>query len=327
MNAREKTLAGIVGGLVVLLVAGLGLRALLFAPVKKIDQEIAGVRDKLAAIAKERKAFFVAEDKVKQQAARTFDDTVDTASAKSGEMLTRKIVACGLQETDFTRLPVGPRKLRGASEIGWSVQGEGRLSQVINLLFLLQETPHLHRLDGLNLLPGERPGEVKVRFRFLTLVIDPAPTVERAELPRPSIDSPDRRLLDGLVERDLLRPYIKRPPAPPKPATSVTPSTTPGPESLRIVDLSQWQGQSEVAVLDATQQRTIRYRPGDPLAGGVILGVESQPPGPRTLADPPRKGRLLLKIGNDYWAVDLGRTLAEKYKLAADQLPADLPKL
>ena len=48
--------------------------------------------------------------------------------------------AAGLPEADFTRLPIGPQKLRGAQELGWNISGAGPFGQIINLLFLLENT-------------------------------------------------------------------------------------------------------------------------------------------------------------------------------------------
>ncbi|MBI3869117.1 MAG: hypothetical protein HY299_11370 [Verrucomicrobia bacterium] len=216
MNRREKLLATMVAGILVLIVSGFGLRAVIVKPLREMDRKTSDVRDKMEKIKQERRAFFSAEDRLKGRNLRAFADTVDQASAKSGEVLTRQIISSGLQETEFTRLPVGPRKLRGANEIGWSVQGEGPLSNVVNLVYLMQETPWIHQVDGLSLSTGDGPGMVKVRFRYLTLVLDPAPEVDRKELPsKASLDSAVRRSLDLLVARDLLRPYVKRPPPPP----------------------------------------------------------------------------------------------------------------
>lgn len=341
MNLREKTLAFAVGGLVGLTVLSFGLRAWLWKPLKAIDKQAAGYRAQLKAVQNERLAYFAAEEAVKRLTQRTFDDTVDEASAKSGETLTRQIIQCGLSEADFTRLPVGPRKPRvlvprslggrpyGASEIGWSVQGDGPLENVVNLLFVLQESPYLHRVEGLDLAPGDAPGQAKVRFQFLTLVIDPAPVVEPVDLtPKITLASPERRWFDGIMQRDLLRPYVKRPP-PPGPGSSgpgAAPPAPSGPDALRIVSLSEWLGQPEVAVLDAGHQKTTRYKTGDALAGGVIVMVDY-----RALPMPDKAGllsnsRVILKIGSEYWAIERGRTLAEKYKLALNQVPENLPK-
>lgn len=329
MTTREKTLASVVAGLGGLLVVAVGLQALFLRPLKARDKDIAHLRGRLASLNQERRAYFAAEDQVKRAAQRTFAHTVDEASAKCGELLTRTITHCGLAEADFTRLPVGPRRLRGAQELGWLVQGTGPLERVVNLLFLLQQSPWLHKLDGLSFGPAERAGEVKVRFRFLTLVLTPTPAVEPVELvAQTDLNSPERRLLDGIVQRDLLRPYIKRPPPPPPPAPSLgTPLGASGPERYRIVDLSQWQGEPEVAVLDTVTQTTRRYKPGDTLADGVIVMVDYRPH-----PHPNRPGllshsRVILRIGSEYWAVERGRTLADKYKLAPEQWPDHLPKL
>lgn len=333
MNRREKLLATIVGGVVVVILVGFGLRSVIVKPMREMDRKTADVREKIEKIKQERRSFFAAEDRLKGRNLRAFADTVDQASAKSGEVLTRQIIASGLEEADFTRLPVGPRKLRGGNEIGWSVQGDGPLSNVVNLVYLMQETPWLHQVDGLSLSTGDGPGMVKVRFRYLTLVLDPAPEVERKELPtKASLDSPVRHLLDSLVARDLLRPYIKRPPPPPVPAVPGSSGSRPnpglvppGPESFRIVSLSEWQGEPEVHVRDLVNQKTFRYKPGDTLAGATVLMVDYRPmvmPGTSGLQS---HSRVILQIGGELWAVERGKTLAEKRKLEAKDFPASVP--
>lgn len=334
MNTREKSLLLALGTLVSVFGVGFGLRALITKPLREIDQKIATAKSKLQKIQNDRRAYFDAEDRMKAYALRTFADSVDQASGLSGEMLTRQILRSGLQESDFTRLPVGPRKLRGASEIGWSVQGDGPLADVLDLLFLLQESPYVSRLENLSFSTGEAPGLVKVRFRYLTLVFEPAPEVQRKELTPPyTLESPQRLVYNGIVTRDLLRPYIKRV-APPPPSTSgqastgaspaVRPGTPPGPESFKIVSLSEWMGQPEVHVRDLTQQKTQRYRPGDALAGGTVVCVDYRPlqAGPFLRSD----SRVILKIGNEFWAIERGKTLADKRKLAPTELPEQLAK-
>ena len=36
--------------------------------------------------------------------------------------------------------------------------------------------------------------------------------------------------------------------------------------------------------------------------------------------------RVILRIGGDYWAIERGKTLADKHKLTIEQLPASLAK-
>ena len=333
MNPREKKLAILVGGLFGVFVVGFGGRSFFLKPLREIDKKIGGLRAKLDKVNAERRAFFTAEDAMKKVAERTFSDDLDQASAKSGLMLTRTIINSGLQEADFSRLPVGPRKLRGAREIGWSVRGQGELPNAVNLIFLLENSTPVHRLDNLVLSPGDTPGRVHVSFRYLTLVLDPAPVVDSIDLESQyAADSPERRAYDALVARDILRPFVRRaPPHPPRgspPPPPLPPNgTEPGPASFQVVSLSEWMGQPEVHVRDLTNQKTLRYKVGDQLADGTIVMVDYRP-----MPLPGREGlksfsRVIVKIGRDYWAIERGTTLADRHRLTPDQLPEQLSKL
>lgn len=328
MNQREKLLAGIIGGVVGLFVVIYGLQVIILQPVRELDRRIAGTKERLEKVKTERRNYFAAEDRLRAITARSFADTIDQASARSGEMLTQQILAAGLKETSFTRTPFGPNTLRGASEIGWNVQGDGALSNVVNLVFLLNETPWLQRTEGLVVANGDAPGVVRVRFRYLTLVIDPAPDVTRTNLvPRHGLDSPRRHLLNSIVSRDILRPYIRRPPAaiPGQPASANSKRPVPvGPENFRVVSLSEWQGRPEIHIRDLAAQKTMVFRPGDELAGGTVVMVDYRPlpkPGNSLLQS---FSRLILKVENEYWAVERGRTLADKRRLTPAELPPEL---
>lgn len=331
MNRREKILAGAIGGLVGLFLVIYGLRVVFLAPLREIDKRTALVREKIAKIQADRRAYFAAEDRLKEIARTTYADTVDQTAARSGEILTKKILAAGLEENDFTRLPVGPRKLRGASEVGWNVQGDGPLTNVVNLLFLLNHSPWLHRTENLTLSTGDAPGMVRVRFRYLTLVIEPAPEIERTNLVSAlTLESPERHLLNSIISRDLLRPYIKRQAAPPQPGQPAPlaskPGVAPGLEVFRVVSLSEWNGEPEIHIRDLAAQKTVRYRVGDELAGGKIVMVDYRPlpaPGNSFLQS---HSRLILQLGDEFWAVERGKTLAEKRRLAEADLPLQLAK-
>ncbi len=147
---------------------------------------------------------------------------------------------------------------------------------------------------------------------------------------------PDRQLYAAITSRDLFRPYVKRPPEPPPPAPAAEkPPENPPPQEkhedrgppeqrFRVVGLPSWHGKQDVAVLDTENHQTATYKPGDALAGGTIVGVDYRP---LPLPDKPDKvssSRVIIKLGPEYWAVELGRTLAEKYRIAPDRLPAEL---
>jgi len=333
VNQREKVLAGIVGGMVGLFALGLGGRAMFVGPLKDADKKIRNTRFNLEKVQKEKRAFFAAEDAVKQVAARTFSHDVDEASALSGEMITGLIRRAGLSEADFSRLPVGPRRLRGAREIGWSIRGSGSHADVVDFIYLLKKVPAAHRIESLTMSTSERSGKVRVSFRWLTLVVTPEPIVERADLkPVASLDSGERRVFDAAVERDVFRPYIKRPPPPPPaPPAGPTPAPPVAPppawETFQVVSLSEWQGRPEVHVRDLKSQSLASYGQGDELAGGKIVAVDY-----RSLPHPAKPGlqshsRVIVKIGEAFWAVERGQTLAERRQLNDEQLPEKLLKL
>jgi hypothetical protein len=330
MNKREKILVTIVGSIVAVFVIGFGVRAALIKPLKEIDKRIKASQEKVNKIANEKRQFFATEDRMKQVALRTFGDTIDQASATSGEILTKRILESGLDDMEFTRTPASPRKLKGASEIGWIIQGEGALSNIVNLMFLLENSAYLHRLENYSITTGDAVGRVRVRFRYLTLVMDPSPEVQRKPLASKfTLEAAERRIYDDLIARDILRPYIKRPAPPPQPPTTPgspggTPApTAPGPENFKIVSLSEWNGEPEVHVLDASAKRTKRYKTGDELAGGKIVGVDyREMPMPDSFAL--SESRVIVQIGSEFWAIERGKTLAEKHKLEAAQLPREL---
>ena len=86
-------------------------------------------------------------------------------------------------------------------------------------------------------------------------------------------------------------------------------------------------GQPEVHVRDLTNQKTLRFKSGDPLAGGTIVMVDYRP-----LPMPENEGlqsfsRVIVKIGNEYWAIERGKTLADRHRLKPEELPAQLSKL
>jgi hypothetical protein len=329
MNRREKTLALLVGLMALVFAGYFGIKTLLLKPLQETDRQTQLLRDKFRQINDERRAFFAAEDFLKGMAKRTFGRDPDTATAQAGKLLTDLILRIGLRESEFTRLPVGPRKLKGAQEVGWNLQGEGPLPRIIDLLFLLEQAPQLHRIEGLVISAGDRSNWIKARFRYLTLVIDSAPEVAPAELaPKFTLASPERRHYDAIAQRDLLRPYVRRPdhPGPYRPSV-VADQNAPRPEMLKVVSLSQWQGAPEAHIMDLVNMKVLTFKPGDTLLDGQIVMIDYRQmpmPGKPGLAS---FSRLILKIGSAYWAVEHGQTLADKYQLGPEALPQDLTKL
>ena len=189
------------------------------------------------------------------------------------------------------------------------------------------------RVENITLLPVGGAAEVRIDFQFLSLVVGPTKRARQEQLTTRKVRgetllNEERPLFDAITKRAFFLPYQKKPDPPPISPKPTPPSVPPppGPETYKIVSLSEWQGQPEIMVLDSNQNKTVNYKPGDDLAGGKIVMIDYRkmpfPKKPALLS----QSRVILAIGEEYWAIERGNTLADKHKLAPEQLPANLAK-
>jgi hypothetical protein len=232
----------------------------------------------------------------------------------------------------------------------------GSLEQAVDMLYLLQEDPYLHRIEGLKLMPHRDGRGVDLSFRYMTIVLDEkllklkrevgddekTILIKTAEaespLPLPELAGSAERSEYGLISsRNMFRPYIKKPP-PPKPKPKPQPQPQPTPQvatepppppppdysRYRLISLSQWGRQQDISVKDTQTGEVQRYNLGDDLAGGNIVMVDyrqmPQPDDPELLSP----SRLIMKVGKDYFAVELGANFAQKHPMAGETLPPEL---
>lgn len=235
--------------------------------------------------------------------------------------------------------PLQPKAVNGFREIGHSIRVKGKLTNLVDLLYLLQSQPFLHRLDNLTLNRAGNSGDFDLAFHYCALLVDPArnkrvkpapPTTQAA--PVQDLDTPQRRQYDAIAARDLFRPYVKRivePPPPPPPVNTGGPRPTPPPpppsrrQDFQVCGLTTWeQGNQVVAIRNGSDVRY--YKPGDKVESGEIVMIDYRPlpkPDNPKLESP---SRVILKIGQDYWAVELEKNLSDKRLLKPDQWPPEL---
>ena len=189
------------------------------------------------------------------------------------------------------------------------------------------------RVENITLLPVDGAAEVRVDFQLLSLVVGPTKyarqgPIKSRTVPTETLKSDDRALFAAITQRAFFLPYQKKAPPPPPVPPPTPPSTPPppGPETYKIVSLSEWQGQPEIMILDSNRNKTTSYKLGDELAGGKIVMIDYRkmpfPKKPALLS----QSRVILSIGEAYWAIERGNTLADKHKLAPQQLPKHLAK-
>lgn len=158
---------------------------------------------------------------------------------------------------------------------------------------------------------------------------------EYSKLELPSLRSRERAPYELIASRDIFRPYIKRPPPPPPPPPKVVEKKDPPPtpprldplRNLRLVGLTTWEGEPEVSVLNVKENEIRNYKVGEDFIGGEIMLVDyrmvTHPDDP--LIKSP--SRLIVRIKDQYWAVEIGQYLSQKRILKKTQWPVSLQKI
>ena len=347
MQRSERILVVVFGVTLFLVVGYFGVVRGLVGAVKRLDSEHAGhVREKRKLENKlDKEKVYLA--RLREFGAQTFGTDVLEVGDEVRTHLTALIRRSGLSEESLT--PITGDTEKAYYEIGRNIQARGKLEHAINFLYLVQVQPYAHRIDNFSVKPVKGQGLVDVAVRYTTPIVKDAyrfnalPTTRPTSQPAGNLDSPARQQYQLIATRDFFRPYVKRPPAPPRPAlTRYTPRpdpparrdpprqdplppVRPSPESnLKVVNLSDWNDVSDVSVYDARSRTMRTYRVGEELAGGVIAMVDYRAL-PRIdkphLSSP---SRVILQLGPEYWAVELGQPLASKRRLKPDELPEQL---
>ena len=148
-----------------------------------------------------------------------------------------------------------------------------------------------------------------------------------------NLDTPERRRYDAIAARDIFRPYVKRivePPPPPPPTRVDDPPKvveTPKPRRAEffVCGLVTWDdGRQQVVIRNGSTGEVRDYKPGDKVEGAEVVMIDYRPMPKAGNPNVDSPSRLILKIGQEYWAVELERSLSDKHLLKPDQLPPEL---
>ena len=265
----------------------------------------------------------------------------NVASERVRQRLDRLLKVSGLE---LSVNPIIGAKVQGQyKEVGWALSVKGKIKQLLDFLYLLDQEPYLHRVDKLLLTPRHRSGRMEMKLRYLTLV--PAeqkgrqlPPGEVAQSANPEkLDTQQRKLYDVIAMRDPFRPYVKYvappPPRKPKPRPKPKPRQSkprtprkprPKPDPIKVVSLTTWAGQQEVHLRNLKTGKIQILKPGEAFPGGKIVMIDYRP---LPLAGKPEtisSSRLIFRKGNAYWAVELGQELTKERRIPTPQLPEEL---
>ena len=335
MKFTERTLTIAVGSVAALFVGYIVLDKVLLSPAADLE---AAARDGRKQIRK-LKTYNAQEAAYRDRLKELSDSSFGTDLVQAGELVRDRLMtilaASGLASEDHALHPTGDTASRKPyREIGRSISARGALKHVVNFLYLVSADKYIHRLENLTMKPELREGEVSLQVRYTTLAFDkaknPVPTTTPTEAPVATLDTKQRRAYAVITERDLFRPYVKRRPPPPKQRVSVRPppkvsrTKAAPPDSFSVVGLPRWPAGEEVYVRNNRSGETRVYHVGDSLLAGEIVMIDyrklPKPDKPELLSS----SRVIVKIGEDYWAVDLGQTLKKKRRLEGEVLPPPL---
>ena len=330
MNRAKKILAASAGSLVIGFVAYLAIGNLFLEPAKDRMAKAAELREKIRKAEDEKKK----ENQYRAGFAEITGETFGTDELKVSEELrehiTDVVAASGMTQTSLSLKPVIGSRVPGVyKSLGWMVRVRGKLTNVVNFLYLMSREAHVHRLDNLVLTPYPSSGDIELQVMYATLVLEQPPTRRPSSSPTRSSKCRSTNF-SRILQRGVLRcdPGPQHPVAlhqGPDPAATAarfgrsghcdsaqgTGRTPPAPSSkFRLVGLPALGGVPAVAVSDSSSGKTAWYKPGDTLAGGRIVMVDYRP---MPKADRPHlqsESRLVLQVGYEYYAIELGADLA-----------------
>jgi hypothetical protein len=345
---RRRTLLIVAACLVGASLLCLAVKALILDPGADLDNQAA----QLEANIRQAERALAAEPNVARRLSdlyrRTFGTDEGDVSEEMRARLMSLLAPSGLNTEQISSSPGGaPTRLRGSRsndrEVSRNVNIKGgKLSHTINLLYLLAAESHLHRIDSLTLKPnGVEKGKVDLQFRYSTLAMEPPkgqrPATSPATTQLASLDVPEREIYRLIEERDLFRPYVKRPPpepsAPPQVAAPSAPLPPPPPPPPGEPEEAKWR-LAGLPTLFGTELVYFRHRGGESrsfkvgqdisLLDGKIVLVDCRAvrrhDNPKIFSE----SRVIVQVKDTYWAVELGDRLIDKHRLSAADLPSAL---
>lgn len=331
MKGRRKKIITAVVACAAVLVAYFIVRFTVLNRAEEHDSNIRRLGGELSELKKFNRRGDKYRAKFKDYAARTLGLVPQEVSEQIRVRIDRMVSASGMRRDKTASMPINGTPTSAYQEIGWKYSLIGTLRQVVSMMFLLKNDPYLHQVKGFSISPTKGGKEFKLAFQYVTLVLHKDRKNGKEKIITGDVDNPKPivsltksktlSLYGGIAERNLFRPFIRK--QPPRATTVPTPPKADW-KRFKIVSLSQWGKNQDICVEDNQTGRNKQYSLGDSLAGGKIVMVDYRKL-PR-LAQPEllSYSRVILKVGRDYYAVELGETLAEKYRLTGKKIPPAL---
>lgn len=337
MTPLERLLALTIG--MVLLLGGgyIFVSRVYLEPASALNAQIEDLSDKVSRAQKEVAREVTLKARIKELASQTYDADPARAADAARARLTFLLQASGFNQQGLSLRPNDSANAQGQfRDVGWSVRAKGSINAVVNFLYLVRRDPRVSRLENIQLTPVPRSDQIDMQLRYGTLVLLPdkdgkAPAANLVPVPLPAavLDDPHRQAFQLIVERNIFRPYL------PKgnvyvasPGHEGQPAPIPVESAqYRVVGLPEANGKSTIIVRDSVTNATAEYKIGDAIVNTTIVAVDYRQM-PRT--DKPllmSGSRVIVRAESAYWAVELGQTFADRYRVAPEHLPPSVPDI
>ena len=338
--------AGFVLGLVLYLANRLVLK-----PLAKIDQDTKSVLIETTKLRQENRTRPATLLKIRQVTERTFGPAADETSVR-GDVEAHLAELLRRSDLQWDRInSVAGRSQRGVyQEVTRDINAVGRLDQIVNFLYLLEQQPFLYRIRGLVIKPVINTDRVELSLEYSTPLPEPIRYPSKVKTTPPPLatgrfepgktagvlTSDDRKLYTALAQRDPFRRYIPRPKVVARPPQNPPsqrarppvrpPDPPPQPPSdsrYRLTSLTKINGVPQIRIEDLRAKTDAVYAIGDAFEGSLLAHVDYRE---LPSAENPRITcpRLILRKGPDYWVVERGQTFDKKRLLKPEELPEAL---
>lgn len=336
MNKREKIVAAVTAAIICLIVLYTLVNSLFLSPANALNVSIINAKKNVSDLTRTKKSMDNKTEHLKSLAALTYGKDDGEVEKKTLSHLMAMLDRSGLTSAGKGVSKGNTQNSGDLREVAWRVLKGGKMEHILNLLYMLEEDPTLHRIESLSISPREKDGPFRVEFDYVALLLTtrkgPQFTTTRPSDVKLAIDmkSARRKLYDVIPARDIFRRYIKRIPpttvvASPTPTTQKdTPTPPAGPKpKYRICALPTFHGEPEVWVVNEIDETGAvhKYKEGEKLMGWEIVMVDY-----RMLPDPDKPellspARVIIKIDSDYWAIEGNQYITAKRILKGSNLP------
>ena len=311
--SRRKPLAIIVVSLVGLLAVWHAALSLVIEPYRDLQRDIARKSNEAKRYQATMARIVNHVERWQALGARTLSVRPVEALLLFDKEIKRLLQAHGLQRASVR--PKAARALKnGLIRVPYSVQAEGKLKNIVELMVSIYELPYVARVNTLRLSPvsAKRRDQLSLNMDVETVVlpeseiggpIEPV-EVKGTELPRVKrYAKEDGQAYAMIYEKDFFQKYVKPPPPTAKPKPGPKPPDEPPPpppppspppprDNSVIVALLSYPGQQEVITVKPGRKEREIHRLGDEIGGGIlrmvhpfgaVIGIDGQdyvyPPG------------------------------------------------